>query len=38
LETNSLSLRTRADGDLGSVTVATTIERATAANRDRTDF
>jgi len=38
LETNSLSLRTRADGDLGSVTVATTIERATAANRDRTNF
>lgn len=38
LETNSLSLRTRADGDLGSVTVAATIERATAANRDRTDF
>ncbi|TAD78711.1 MAG: threonine--tRNA ligase [Oscillatoriales cyanobacterium] len=38
VETNSLSLRTRADGDLGSVTVADTIERATAANRDRTTF
>ncbi len=38
VETNSLSLRTRADGDLGSVTVDTTIERATAANRDRAAF
>jgi threonyl-tRNA synthetase len=38
LETNSLSLRTRADGDLGSLTVAATIERATAANRDRAAF
>jgi len=38
LETNSLSLRTRSQGDLGSLSVAATIERATAANRDRADF
>ncbi|HEY9688828.1 MAG TPA: threonine--tRNA ligase, partial [Coleofasciculaceae cyanobacterium] len=38
LETNSLSLRTRAQGDLGSLAVADTIARATAANRDRANF
>ena len=38
LETQSLSVRTRADGDLGSIAIAQVCERAAAANRDRGSF
>lgn len=34
-EDNSLSLRTRASGDLGSLSVDTTIEKLTTAIRER---
>lgn len=35
---HTLSIRTRAAGDLGSMPVSSVVERATAANRDRGDF
>ena len=38
IESNSLSIRTRAEGDLGVIDLDTVIDRAVKANRDRTCF
>ena len=38
MEAHSLSIRTRADGELGALELATVIDRAVKANRDRTNF
>ena len=38
MEANSLSIRTRADGELGALELATVIDRAVKANGDRTNF
>ncbi|MEM1426238.1 MAG: threonine--tRNA ligase, partial [Cyanobacteria bacterium P01_H01_bin.130] len=38
MEAHSLSIRTRADGELGALELGTVIDRAEKANRDRTNF
>jgi threonyl-tRNA synthetase len=38
MESNSLSIRTRREGDLGLISLDTVIDRAVKANQDRTEF
>lgn len=38
MESNSLSIRTRIEGDLGSMDLDTVIDRAVKANKERTNF
>ncbi len=38
VDTNSLSIRTRAEGELGAIDIATVIDRAVKANGDRANF